>query len=253
MVSGTSVWYPTAPAAVNPQATLFCFPHGGGDISSFRDWQKGLGNRIALVPAALPGRERRIREPLVPSIATLADSLRQPTLQRATGTFALFGHSMGALVAFELAHRLTESGHPPALLVVSGAPGPQTPTPMAGPRADEMSDAEFLDSVMALGGAPSVLLEVPELRDLVLPVLRADYLACENYEAEERPPLDVPILVLCGDDDPYAGPSDVKGWQQTTTRETEIRCFDGGHFFVYERQAEVFVAIQAALDGALGA
>jgi surfactin synthase thioesterase subunit len=243
-----STWFPTASSAADARPTLFCFPHGGGDVSSFLDWQSGMGDRIDVAPASLPGRGRRITEPLLPSITGLADRLVEPTLSRAPGAYALFGHSMGALIAFELAHRLTAAGRPPALLMVSGSAAPQARQHC--PPTQDLSDDDFLDFVDTLGGVPPGLLDNPDMWDLVRPILRADFQAAEIYRYAERPTLDVPVLVLGGDRDPAVDSAELEQWRAVTTGQTTVRLFAGGHFFMVEQLDDVLAVLHAAVDTA---
>jgi surfactin synthase thioesterase subunit len=251
MKSTTKTWFPTAPAGA-ARLTLFCFPHAGGDLTSFRDWRPGLGDQIDVVPAALPGRERRIAEPSFSSLARLADDLVQPTIDRAgRGAFALFGHSMGALVAFELAHRLAAAGRRPASLIVSGYVAPQLQS--HAPALCELSDEDFLEAVGAQGGIPDGLLDNREFRDLLLGVLRSDFQACADYRCEARAPLDIPVLVLGGDSDPGVDPSELAPWRERTSAPTEIRIFKGGHFFVAEQSEDVFATVRSHVNTVLQA
>jgi surfactin synthase thioesterase subunit len=250
-MSSMTTWFPTSSAASGERLALFCFPHGGGGVSSFRDWQSAIGDQIDVVPVSLPGRERRIAEPLIPSIGALADALVQPALMRAGGACALFGHSMGALLAFELARRLTAAGRPPALLAVSGSSAPQAITYTS--RWSELTDEEFLDSVNSLGGVPDGLLDIPELREVILPVLRADYQACATYQYLPGPVLDIPVLVFGGQQDPYAPPPALEGWRDVTSGPGTIRIFSGGHFYITDHLAEVIATIRAAVVPVFGA
>ncbi|MFH9296750.1 thioesterase II family protein [Streptomyces sp. NPDC017520] len=245
-----SIWFPTAPSATGAPLTLFCFPHAGGDLASFRHWQSGLGDGIDVAPVSLPGRERRISEPSFRSVTGLAWDLVAPTIARAGRTaFALLGHSMGAIIAFELAHKLTAAGRPPDLLIVSGEAAPQLPS--RAPAVGGLSDSEFLDAVRAQGGMPDGLLDDPSFRELLVGVLRADYWACENYRFAPQPRLDVPMLVLGGDRDPGASLSELASWGELSSAPTVIRTFEGGHFFVVDRLTEVIAVVRSAVDEAL--
>lgn len=248
-----SSWFPTKASDALGTVTvrLFCFPHGGGDASTFRNWPRAIGGGIEIVAAALPGRERRIAEPLVLSIDRLADLLAGPVRDRAGDLpIVLFGHSMGALVAFELAHRLIEVGRPPALLVVSGAQPPQLRS--SAPKVHGLPDDEFLSYVSTLEGTPAGVLDVPDLRELLLPVLRADFQACETYTLADRPRLDLPILVLGGDEDPRVPVNELFLWSELTSGQSDVVLFDGGHFFVLEQLDEVAEAVCGAIRSVVG-
>ena len=244
-----SVWFPTAPAVADPRPVVLCFPPGGGDVSFFSDWQRELGDDVAVNPASLPGHGRRAAEPLLDSIPDLVDGLVEPALRATAAPLVLFGHSLGALVAFELAHRLTAAGRPPVLLIVSGSPAPQS-----HPRAlqsSELSDEEFLDSVVELGGVSDGLLDFPDMRSFLLPILRADFTAAETYDCPPRPLLDVPVLVLGGSSDPSVPRSELDLWCATTSGPSEVAVFDGGHFFLVDRVSEVLSKIRAVAGSVL--
>ena len=245
MTSTVRRWFPASPIVTGSRVPLFCFPHGGGDVLAFRGWQESIDSRVEIVAAALPGRERRIAEPLIPSITGLADALTEPTMERATATFALFGHSMGALVALELAHRLTAAGRAPSLLVVSGSPSPgerRTAT-----LSSALPDADFLDAMTNLGGVPHGLFDDPDMRELLLPILRNDYSACEEYRPDLPTPLDVPLLVLAGDADPLCPPAALEGWAELTTQTTTFQMFPGGHFYLLDNVPGILELIGAAV------
>ncbi|QUQ67498.1 thioesterase II family protein [Kutzneria sp. CA-103260] len=244
-----SVWFPTAHAVADPRLMLLCLPPGGGDVSFFSSWQRALGEDVAVNPAALPGHGRRVAEPLMNSISDLADGLLEPALRATAAPLALFGHSLGALVAFELAHRLTAAGRPPVLLIVSGSPAPQS-----HPRTSqsyELSDEEFLDSVIALGGVSDGLLDFPDMRSFLLPILRADFAAAETYHCPPRPLLDIPFLVLGGNSDPSVHRSELDLWCDMTSGPSEVAVFDGGHFYLVDQLSEVLSKIRAVTGSAL--
>lgn len=244
-----SVWFPAARTVADPRLVLLCLPPGGADVSFFADWQRELGDDVAVAPVALPGHGRRITEPLAFSITELADGLLQPALQATAKPLALFGHSLGALIAFEAAHRLAAAGRRPDLLVVSAAPAPQSYPHL--PRTCDLPDAEFLESVKALGGDPDGLLDVPEMQGFLLPILRADFAAAENYLCPPRPPLDVPLLVLGGSDDPAVSAAELDRWCETTSGPAEVAVFDGGHFFLVDQLTDVLAKIRSVNESVL--
>ncbi len=225
-----------------PQARLYLFPYAGGGANALRSWAAQLGDNIEVLGVQLPGREARVRETPIRSIDTLADLLvdQLPSEEIPTG---FFGHSMGSLIAFELARRLHRQQHPaaPQLLVVSGHRAPQTAR-MIKPFS-QMPDRQLIDELRALGGTPQAVLDNAELMGLLLPCIRADFAACETYQHQAGPPLPCPIHVFCGTDDPHAPLGLMAEWQLQTTGEFSVTPFTGGHFFLQDVASDVPAAL----------
>ena len=237
----------TAPRA-DPQRRVFCVPYAGGGPGVFRDWHPHLEGSVELWAAELPGRGRRLREPpsagILPAAAELERAL-WPLLDR---PYVLFGHSMGALVAYELARRLAAAGRPPLRLVVSGSPAPGEPRglpPVAG-----LGDYELLDAVQPLGGLPDPVLDEPELLEIVLPILRADLVACERYVESAGPPLPCPITALAGDRDRLASAASMEPWAARTVADFRLERFAGGHFFLESARVAVVRSVAVGIGAA---
>lgn len=241
-----SPWFPySAPSGA--ATDLFCLPPAGGGASGFRHWQAAVGPDVAVHPVQLPGHEARLREPAITDAAELADQLVEPLLARAGERFVLFGHSMGAVLAFEVAHRLAELGRPPAHLVVSAHVPPHLlhlREPL--PPVDRMTDPYLRDYLARTAGAPADLLELSELMELVLPVLRADLTLCAGYRPPSRPALTVPITAFGGDADLIARPDVLADWAGYTTAEFAARTFPGGHGYLHDDQAVIATAVVSA-------
>ncbi|WP_327350852.1 thioesterase II family protein [Streptomyces sp. NBC_01304] len=244
-------WFaPTAPLA-KPEVRLFCLHHAGAGASAFRGWQELVGPRIEVIPVQLPGREARFTEPAERSLAALADRLVEPVGERAGSVpFAFFGHSMGALLGYDLTRRLTALGRPPLLLGASGCVAPQLQS-----RKDDvhgLSDEGFLQHIRKLEGTPAQILDNPSLRDLVLPVLRDDFIACETYVYEPQAPLRTAITVLGGDTDPGVPADQLARWGDLTEARTTVRIFPGGHFYLADQLGTVVSTLVAELFAELG-
>ncbi len=227
----TNAWL--ALTRVQPQALLrlFCFPYSGAGASIFYNWSESLPPTVEVCPVQLPGRGTRITEASFTRISPLVQALAPALLPYLDKPFAFFGHSMGALLSFELARYLRKHyGLLPAQLFVSGRGAPQLPDPEAPMHA--LPEAEFLERLRQLKGTPEEVLDHAELRQLLLPILRADFEVCETYIYEPDQPLECPISVYCGVEDNYVTPDRLEGWREQTTSSFTLRIFPGDHFYL---------------------
>jgi surfactin synthase thioesterase subunit len=214
--------------------TLVCLPYAGAGASFFRPWQAIAGEALRVLPLQLPGRERLIDvEPhryVQPAVDDLHARLRD--LLGEERQVALFGHSLGAVLAYELAHRLTAD--PGITLVRLFASG--SPEPAAGreQRATGLSDEEFLTRVSEFAGYTHEALEDPEMREMILPTLRADVEMHENYVPSGDLPLPAPITAIRGEDDDLVSYEDAAGWSKATSADFEHVEVPGGHMYLTE-------------------
>jgi medium-chain acyl-[acyl-carrier-protein] hydrolase len=229
---------------------LFCLPYAGGGASIFRRWSAGLPGSVEVCPIQLPGRETRLKEPpftrLSPLLHALGDAVR-PYLDR---PFALYGHSLGALIAFELARYLRRTGNPgPVHLLASGRAAPQLRPPHEAINA--LPEPEFVERVRALGGTPDAVLADRELRKILVPLLRADFSILETYSYTDEPPLDCPITVFGGLQDPRAGTPELQAWRVQTAAHFSVQMLPGDHFFL--RTAQDLLLRMLTLELPIGA
>lgn len=230
---------------------LYALPHAGGAASAYREWIAELAPVIRVVPVQLPGREGRFGEPPADSVQTVAAEAAQALIEHAPqGPVAVFGHSMGAVIAFELAGALAEAGRAPVSLVVSGQPAPHLVR--EGPAVHLMSDGGLRDHLASLDGTSAEILSDPALMELLAPTIRADYRLFDSYVCERHTPLDIPVSAIGGLDDPHVDAEDLLAWARTTVGPFRVRRFPGGHFYLRERREEVLGFLLDELTGTRG-
>lgn len=237
--------------AVRQQAAvrLFCLPYAGSGAAAYHPWQPLLPPWVELVIVQLPGREQRLREQPVTRIADAVAAITDAMAELLDRPYALFGHSMGALIAFEVARALRSAdAPPPACLLVSGRRAPQLAE--QEPPIHALADGPFVGALMRRYNAiPRQLLEDVELLRLFLPALRADVELLETYSYTPAPPLDYPILAMGGLEDTRAPLEYLMDWQLQTKAPLTVRQFPGGHFYINTTRAELLSALVAMLAG----
>lgn len=225
--------------------SLYCLPFAGGSASYFSDWAEDLGKGIELVPVQLPGRGARLTEPPAERITAVADVLTKLIAGAPTRPL-LFGHSMGAIIAFEIARRLQARGHATKLLFVSGRPAPTIVRPEHA--VSTLPRPQLIGVLRDYGCAEEEILVNAELLDLLIPCIRADFAIIERYRYSSGTLLTCPIHAWCGDRDPEVPPEAMRGWSAETTGPFTLTTLSGAHFFVTDHRTEIVTAINRAVQ-----
>ena len=229
---------------------LLCFAHAGGGGGFFRPWAAALPG-VDVCPVVLPGRESRLREHPYTRVSDLLPALVDGVVPHLDRPYALFGHSLGAVLAYELARRLSHGpAAPPVCLVVSGRRPPHAAR--QEPELRHLDDDAFVTEVARLGGIPDEVLRQPDLLRLFVPAMRADFTLNETYLPLPGPPLEIQVAALTGDRDPRVTPEEIDGWREVTRGPFTRRVFEGDHFYLKGARADVMAALRAELEAAAG-
>ncbi|MEV8318106.1 alpha/beta fold hydrolase [Streptomyces sp. NPDC059900] len=228
---------------------LVCFPHAGGSASFFFPLSRGLTPRAEVLAMQYPGRQDRRSEPNIPDMGQLADRAAESLLPWTDKPYALFGHSMGSTLAYEVACRLQDAGRPAKALFVSGRRAPHR-------NLDDglhlLSDEEIVADIGALDGTGAQVFGDAELMDLVLPAIRSDYQAAETYRYTPRPVLTSPVHALTGFSDARVDVGELHHWKEHTEAGFDLTVFSGGHFYLAEQYEGILELVRSRLfEGAL--
>ena len=231
-------------AEVTAPVRLFYFPYAGGNAAAILGWQAHLAPAVELHVALPPGRGARLFEDPPHDLDDLVAHLAGAVAGLADRRFAFFGHSLGALVAFEVARALRRQGAPgPESLWVCGAEGPRTRS--VKQRLHDLPTDELIEALRDYRGTPTEILADPEMMELLLPGIRADFALSERYAYRPEPPLDLPIHVLRGDRDPYVEADRAAGWALETTQPLREHIYPGDHFFIQPHESDVAALVLA--------
>jgi surfactin synthase thioesterase subunit len=250
--SDDSLWCRRYRPAPNATARLVCLPHAGGSAPFFFPMSTALTPEVDVVAVQYPGRQDRRAEKPIGDMAVLADQVYELLRRQPEMPLTFFGHSMGALLGFEVTRRMEAEGRGPVRLYASGRRGPAT---YRDERVHLRDDAGILAEVRRLNGTASALLADDELMRAALPALRADYRATETYSCAPDVKVNCPISVLTGSDDPKTTLTEARAWEPHTTGSFDLQVFTGGHFFLTEHAGEIIKLLQRhfQLEGAYSA
>ena len=225
---------------------LYCFSYAGGNAFLFLPWQAALNPAIEVCAVQLPGRGARLQEPPYSSLPLLIENLAGVISRQDPLPFAFFGHSLGALIAFELARYCDRHDLPlPLHLFPSGCDAPQYRS--SGRRLHELDDRALIDALKEYNGTPQEVLENRELMELAIPTLRADFALAEKYKYQPGPALTIPITVLAGNRDDQIFAEQVQDWRKETTSTCSVKWFEGDHFFINSDRDNVVQFLNAKL------
>lgn len=227
---------------------LYCFSYAGGSAAAYLPWQSDLDPAIEVCAVQLPGRGARMAETPYSSLPALVAALGQVIRAGSALPFAFFGHSLGALVAFELARFCQRQALPtPEHLFVSGCEAPQYRS--APKNLHQLPHDELVASLRSYNGTPQEVLDHRELMELLLPTIRADFALVDNYRYQPGALLAMPLTVLAGRGDDHVEPGQVEQWRLETTAGCRVQWFDGDHFFINSQQRAVLSCVAADLAG----
>jgi medium-chain acyl-[acyl-carrier-protein] hydrolase len=235
-----SAWITRPNPSANPQMRLFCFPFGGGGASYYHKWRSRFSTDVELCGIQLPGRENRLREAPFTDLMKLVHVLTNEIAPYLDRPYAFFGHSMGSLIAFELARNLVATGQlGPRHLIVSGRRAPHLPS--TEPPLRNLPDPQFIQAIRQYNGTPDIIFHDPDLLQIFLPVLRADLTLLETYNFAPDQPIRCPLTALGGAQDPTVRRDDLAAWAPHTAGTFELKLFPGDHFYL-KTQTDALIA-----------
>jgi medium-chain acyl-[acyl-carrier-protein] hydrolase len=234
--------------STRPKLRLFCFAYAGGSATMYLPWQAELGPHIEVCAIQLPGRAGRYSEKPFTDISELSETVARVIGANSDLPFAFFGHSLGGLIAFEVARVFQRQNQAmPAALFVSGCAAPQLrPAPR---HLHLLNDVDLVAQLARYGGTPPAVLEHRELMSLLLPAIRADFTMVETYRYQAGPPLDLPITVFAGTDDPFVSAAAAQAWARESRQAVDLVWLEGDHFFIRRHERGICQALRGKLDG----
>jgi medium-chain acyl-[acyl-carrier-protein] hydrolase len=240
-----SAWVTVTAPRPAARLRLFCLPFAGGGAKSYREWPTYLPDDVEVCLVQLPGRENRFSEPAIDQVEPLVRQLLEGVAGHLDRPFALFGHSMGALIAFELARGLRLMGLEPVQFFASGCRAPHLAAPL--PLRHALPDPEFVSAIQKLNGVPHEVLQDREFIELMLPTLRSDFRLAETYDCAPRLPLSCPVTVFGGLEDRDVKRADLEAWSSHTTGPFQVRVLPGDHFFLNSSRATLLRLVSLTL------
>ncbi|MDM5177605.1 thioesterase domain-containing protein [Massilia sp. DJPM01] len=233
-----NAWFSSHLPMSSTRMRLVCLPHAGGGVAVFHPWKKDLPADIEMCPVQLPGRDSRYHEPLRTDALVMVEEIAEQLVRAPRAeSLVIYGHSMGATLAYELARALGARALAPDLVIVSGRPAPQRQSG-TGEALHTLPDAQFIEKLNErYGGVPQVLLDDPELMAFYLPILRNDLRLVETYRHHPGAAQDWPLIVYGGLEDRSVGRDGLAEWAAVTSGPFRLHMLPGDHFFYQTRRA----------------
>ena len=247
MMKTPNAWFQNTHAGRRVELKMFCFPYAGGTASVYRNWAGVLPPKVQVIPVEFPGRGARFWESPIVSMPSLIEALAEAIIPLLDKPFAFFGHSMGAVIAFELARRLhREYDRRPQALFPSGRRAPQIPD--TGPITYDLPKNEFVEELRRIGGTPKEVLEHVELLEIMIPLLRADFQLIQTYEYIPGDPLRCPIIAYGGLDDDEETRDLLWEWKEQTGFRFKLQMMEGDHFFLQSSETLLLKSLARELS-----
>lgn len=246
MMSANRKWLVTHNPLPNPRLRLFCFPYSGGAAHIYAKWPTKLPQDIEVVAIQPPGRSNRFTEPLITEMEPMVHGAVEAMREKLDRPFALFGHSLGAAIAFEACRLLEKDGYQPRVLIPSGRNAPHVKTDKKP--LHQLPEDEFIAELKSYNGTPTEVIENPELMELMVPILKADFGISETYSYRQDSLLQTPVKALGGTRDTHVKEEGVFGWEQYTQGSFKAHIVDGDHFFLHGPADEFFQTLNEYLQ-----
>lgn len=246
-----SPWLVKFRKVITPRLRLFCFAYAGGGASAFSGWTNYLPKTVEHIAIQLPGRESRIRDPLITNLDVLVQEICCALEPYLDTPFLFFGHSLGSLISFEVARKLRENaalGANLQSLIVSGCAAPQLR--VCDSSTHNLPDDRFIEKIRTLNGTPQEIFDNKEILDLVLPMLRADFSIADHYQYRSASPFAIPIHVFHGEEDDI-NQEKLQGWKEQTTSRFSLTTFSGDHFFIHSQRLAILEVLNREIDRVL--
>lgn len=230
-----------SPRSENPALRLICFPYAGGSGNIYEEWQSHIGPHIEVCAAQLPGRGARFNEPKHVTLGDLLDECEEAILPLLDRPFAIFGHSLGAVVAFAFAQRLEKLGKSPMHLFVSGASAPVDGCEYK--ETHDLNDQELVEWMAEINGTPVELMNDPEILEIALPILRADFAIASSYKHVDAR-LKASATVFGGSEDKNIPSEQLSSWGNLVTGRVQVEVIKGDHFFIHGNEEIIIATIR---------
>lgn len=241
-----SAWFSTFHKQANPEIQLFCFPYAGGNASTFAGWHSALPKHVAVLGLQTPGRASRLMEDPIDNMEELSSIVAEKMGSLINRRYVMLGHSLGARLAYEVTLKLTDKGVPaPAAFIASGSPAPSVERSEAP--IFHLSEPEFIEAIRQMGGTPEEVFQHAELREIILPALRADFKIVDTYKGSQLK-INTCAHIFYGLNDHTVSIEDAKSWKQHFTNDCIFHPIDGDHFFIDNQKKQVLSLVNQILE-----